>query len=126
MRNNKIRSAVYTSCMYDVWYRTTVVALLLVYASAADAYGNLRCQGRIIDVGDSAAQVLALCGEPGQRIVSKFPVRSATRAGFTRFAGYATREQWVYDRGWGKFPAVLHFDAGTLRRIDHLRHRSEK
>ena len=112
--------------MYDVLYRTTVVAILLIYAGAADAYGTLRCKGRIVDVGDSAAQVLALCGKPEKRIVSKFPVRAATRTGFTRLAGYTTTEQWVYDRGWGKFPAVLHFDGGRLRRIEHLRHRSGK
>ena len=100
------------------------MAALLVFAGAADAHGTLRCKGRIIDVGDSAAQVLALCGEPGKRIVSKFPVRAATRTGFSRHTGYTTYEQWIYDRGWGKFPAVLHFDAGKLRRIEHLRRRS--
>ncbi|RZV36768.1 MAG: DUF2845 domain-containing protein [Chromatiales bacterium] len=107
-------------------YRTTVIAALLVtlYAGTADAQGSLRCKGRFIDVGAGAAEVIALCGEPGQRIVSRVPVRAAVLTGFTRVAGYATTEQWVYDRGWGKFPAVLHLDEGKVRRIDYLPRRS--
>lgn len=124
MRNTLGRAAVYNSCMYDFLHRTIIVALLLIYASAVDAYGSLRCKGRIVDVGDRAAEVLALCGEPARRISNKYPVRSATRSGFTRFAGYTTAETWIYDRGWGKFPAVLTFDDGELRRIEHLPHRS--
>ena len=124
MRNHKFLSAVYTFYMNNILSRTTVLVVLLVYAGSADAYGSLRCKGRIVDVGDSAAEVLALCGEPGKRVVSQFPVRTATRAGFTRLAGYVTSERWIYDRGWGKFPAVLHFDGGKLRRIEHLRDRS--
>lgn len=107
-------------------YRTTVIAALLVtlYAGTADAQGSLRCKGRFIDVGAGAAEVIALCGEPAQRIVSRVPVRAAVLTGFTRVAGYATTEQWVYDRGWGKFPAVLHLDEGKVRRIDYLPRRS--
>jgi hypothetical protein len=101
-----------------------VLATLLLYAGAADAYGTLRCKGRIIDVGDQQAEILALCGEPARRVTSKFPVRAATRSGFTRFIGYSTSERWTYDRGWGKFPAVLYFDDGILRRIEHLPERS--
>ena len=107
-------------------FRTTVIAALLVtlYAGTADAQGSLRCKGRFIDVGAGAAEVIALCGEPAQRIVSQVPVRAAVLTGFTRVAGYATTEQWVYDRGWGKFPAVLHLDEGKVRRIDYLPRRS--
>ena len=105
-------------------YKTTVLVILLFYAGAVDAYGSLRCKGRFIDVGDSAADVLALCGEPAKRIVTQVPVRAGVLSGFTRFAGFATSEQWVYDRGWGKFPAVLHFDDGKIQRIDYLPRRT--
>lgn len=108
----------------NVLYKTTVVTILLLHAGAADAYGSLRCKGRLIDVGESAANVLKLCGSPSMRIVSRVPVRAAVKTGYTRFNGFATAEQWVYDRGWGKFPAVLYLDDGTIRRIDHLAHRS--
>jgi len=107
-------------------YRTTVLAALLVilYAGTADAYGSLRCKGRLIDVGAGAAEVIALCGEPSRRIVTKVPVHAGLLTGFTRIAGYTTTEQWVYDRGWGKFPAVLYLDEGTVKRIDYLPRRS--
>ena len=112
--------------MYRVLSRLTVLAVLLAHAGAADAYGSLRCKGRFVDVGDTAEQVLALCGEPARRIVTYAPVRAGTLRGFTRFAGFASSERWIYDRGWGKFPAVLHFDDGVIRRIDHLPRRSGK
>jgi hypothetical protein len=110
--------------MYAVLYRTAVLAILLLYAGAADAHGSLRCKGRIVDVGDTAAKVLALCGEPASRVVTTVPVRAAVQTGFTRFAGFATSEQWIYDRGYGKFPVVLFLDEGRIRRIDHLPRRS--
>jgi hypothetical protein len=101
-----------------------VLVIMLLYAGAADAQGSLRCKGRIVDVGKSAAEVLALCGEPARRIATQVPVRAAVRSGFTRFAGFSTAEQWIYDRGWGKFPAILYFDDGIIRRVDHLPYRS--
>ena len=110
--------------MHETLIRTTVLVTILLYAGAADAYGTLRCKGRIIDVGDQQAEVLALCGEPASRVKRNVPVRSGTVGGFSRFIGYSTAERWVYDRGWGKFPAVLHFDDGILRRIEHLPERS--
>ncbi len=70
------------------------------------------------------AQVLAICGSPKSRIVEEVPVRARLASGFSRFIGITTTEQWVYDRGWGKFPAVLKFDDGKLRRIEYLRYRS--
>ncbi len=110
--------------MTAVLYRTAVLAILLLYGGTADAHGSLRCKGRIVDVGDTAAKVLALCGEPASRVVTTVPVRAAVQSGFTRFAGFATSEQWIYDRGYGKFPAVLFLDDGRIRRVDHLRRRS--
>ncbi len=111
--------------MYDVLYKTTVLAILLLYAGgAAEAHGSLRCKGRIVDVGDSAAKILALCGNPSGRTVTQVPVRAAVGTGFTRFAGFVTSEQWVYDRGYGKFPAVLYLFEGKIQRIEHLPQRS--
>ncbi len=101
-----------------------VLALLLLYCETAGAYGSLRCQGKLIDRGTTMAQVLALCGPPRSRIIEEVPMRSRVMSGFTRFAGLAVTERWEYDRGWGKFPAVLTFQDGTLRRIDYLSYRS--
>lgn len=109
-------------------FRTTALLILLIYAGAADAYGSLRCKGRLIDVGDSADEVVARCGEPAKRIITEVPLRlgtvfpspTGTVRVFTRLAGCVTTEQWIYDRGWGKFPAVLHIDDGKIVRIDYL------
>ena len=74
--------------------------------------------------GKTDAEVLALCGEPASRISTAVPVRAGVKSGFTRFVGYSTSEQWVFDRGWGRFPAVLYFDHGKIQRIDFLPYRS--
>jgi hypothetical protein len=108
-----------------MYKKTALAALLLIFcAETSDAYGSLRCKGRLIDVGASASEILELCGEPDRRIVTQVPVRAATLTGFTRFAGFAMSEQWVYDRGWGKFPAVLYLEEGQIQRIDYLPRRS--
>ena len=104
--------------------RLTVLVLLLCYCGAADAYGSLRCKGKFITPGTSMSQVLALCGPPESRIIEEVPVRSRVLSGFSRFAGFAVTERWQYNRGWGKFPAVLTFRDGTLKRVDYLRYRS--
>jgi hypothetical protein len=110
--------------MDNLIMRTAVLAIMVMYTGTADAQGSLRCKGRIVDVGKSAAEVLALCGKPARRIATQVPVRIGVRSGFTRFGGFSTVEQWIYDRGWGKYPAVLHFDDGIIRRVDHLPNRS--
>ena len=105
-------------------YRLTILTLLLCYCGAADAYGSLRCQGKIIDPGATMAQVLAMCGAPKTRIIEEVPVRARVASGFSRFIGFNTTEQWVYDRGWGRFPAVLWFQDGKVQRIEYLPYRS--
>ena len=70
------------------------------------------------------AQVLAVCGSPKTRIIEEVPVRARGASGFSRFIGITLAEQWVYDRGWGKFPAVLWFQDGKIQRIEYLPYRS--
>jgi hypothetical protein len=102
-----------------------LACLALSYSSAANAASTLRCNGRIIRVGVPAAFVLSQCGEPGNQVIQESVARSATVSGSSRIVGIALSEQWVYDRGWGRFPAVLIFLDGTLRRIDFLPYRSD-
>lgn len=103
-----------------------LACLALSYTSAASAAESLRCNGRMVRVGDPAAYVLAQCGAPENQVVQESAARAGTVTGSSRFVGIALSEQWVYERGWGRFPAVLVFFDGTLKRIDFLRHRSEK
>lgn len=104
--------------------RATTIATLMLLAGPAGADGTLRCKGKLVDVGDNAAAVLSLCGKPVKRIVTQIPVRVGMRSGFTRIHGVTVHEQWIYDRGWGKFPALLHVDGGVVRRIEYLSRRS--
>jgi hypothetical protein len=97
----------------------------LSYTSAANAGSTLRCNGRIIKVGVPAAYVLSECGEPENQVFQESVGRAATVGGTSRLF-VALSEQWVYDRGWGRFPAVLVFLDGTLRRIDFIPVRSDK
>lgn len=104
--------------------RATVIAILLCYCGAADAYGSLRCKGKIIDTGATQATVLALCGAPDLYVGDYVPVRAKSGWHGSRFIGVALDEQWVYDRGFGKFPAVLIFFDGRIQQIDYLPYRS--
>ena len=106
--------------------RIAAIACLLAFAGTAEAYGSLRCKGKLIRVGTTAAHVLSLCGEPRNRIVHEVPVRSRVITGFSRLSGVVTTEQWEYDRGWGKFPVILRFRDGELRRMEYLSYRSGK
>ena len=97
---------------------------MLCYCGAADAYGSLRCKGKIISPGDTMTRIMALCGPPRSRIVEELRVRHKVVTGFSRFSGITLDERWEYDRGWGKFPAVLWFQDGKLQRIEYLPYRS--
>ncbi len=70
------------------------------------------------------AQVLTMCGSPKTRTIEEVPVRTRVASGFSRFSGITLDERWEYDRGWGKFPAVLWFQDGKLQRIEYLPYRS--
>jgi len=102
-----------------------LACLALSYTSAASAASQLRCNGRIIRVGVPAAYILSQCGAPENQVLQESPTRVGTLSGYSRVVGLTLSEQWIYDRGWGTFPAVLIFLDGTLRRIDFLPTRSD-
>ena len=105
-------------------YLLLVAGLTLLYASTADAATSLRCKGRIIKVGVPASYVLSECGAPANLVVQESTARAGTSSGASRVIGLSLSEHWIYDRGWGSFPAVLIFLDGTLRRIEFLPTRS--
>lgn len=97
---------------------------MLVYCGSAEAYGSLRCKGKIIDEGMSMHKVLSLCGEPKSRRSEAAPVRHRNAIGFSSFSGVSSTQVWEYDRGWGKFPVVLRFEDETLKRVEYGSRRS--
>ena len=102
-----------------------LACLALFYTSATNAEPSLRCNGRLVKVGVPAAYVLSECGAPANQTIQETTARAGTVYGGSRVVGLALSEQWIYERGWGRFPAVLIFLDGTLRRIDFLPHRSD-
>jgi hypothetical protein len=99
--------------------------LALSYTSAANAAASLRCNGRLIRVGVPAAYVLSECGAPENQVIQESAARAGTVQGSSRLIGIALSEHWVYERGWGRFPVVLVFLDGMLKRIDYLPHRTD-
>ena len=101
-------------------YKLMVLSLAFCCCAAANAAGSLRCQGKIIRAGVPAVYVLAICGPPEYQLIQEVPIRTRTATGFSRLSGIAVSEQWIYDRGWGRFPVLLQFPDGKLRRIEFL------
>jgi hypothetical protein len=85
----------------------------------------MRCNGKILRVGVPAAYVLSECGAPANQVIQESTARAGTLSGASRVVGLTLSEQWIYNRGFGRFPAVLIFLDGTLKRIDFLPYRSE-
>ena len=103
-----------------------LACLGLFYTSNANAEPSLRCKGRFVKLGVPAAYVLSECGAPANQTIQEATARAGTVYGGSRVVGLTLSEQWIYERGWGRFPAVLIFLDGTLRRIDFLPHRSDR
>ncbi|HVY64357.1 MAG TPA: DUF2845 domain-containing protein [Gammaproteobacteria bacterium] len=93
-----------------------VVAMLASWwAPDAGADESLRCGNALVTVGMVAAEVVARCGQPGDRHVTEASQR--TRGSGTRSVRV---ERWTYDRGYGQFPALLTFSGGRLQSIELL------
>ncbi|HEX9592835.1 MAG TPA: DUF2845 domain-containing protein [bacterium] len=85
------------------------MALVLAMACPAAA-DTMKCGRFQVTVGDTKATVLRLCGEPAVReVVSGGEGATSVR-----------KEQWIYDRGKGRFQALLTFEGVGLRRIEFL------
>lgn len=91
-----------------------VMVLLLAGVGGASA-DTLRCKGKLVSVGMTMETVRKHCGEPDSKVVEERPVRSKTRV-----IGTYQAEIWTYQRGSGKFPAVLEFDGEKLISLTYL------
>jgi hypothetical protein len=88
-----------------------ILAVLLIgWLLTATAEASLRCDGRLVQVGDRQYDVLRLCGEPGYRTPLYF------------LGGYAPVwvpqvEEWQYNFGPHRLIRVLRFQDGRLTQI---------
>jgi len=102
----------------------SLLAPALLVCAAAHGAGPFRCDGRLIRAGVPTAYVLEKCGPPDSSVTEQVPRRARTVTGFSRLTGISVSDQWIYDRGPGRFPAVLIIRDGRLIRIDYLSERS--
>ncbi|HET7607820.1 MAG TPA: DUF2845 domain-containing protein [Gammaproteobacteria bacterium] len=92
---------------------------VLGVAFSASGEDTIRCRnGRLVNVGMTAAEVTSRCGEPTSRTVEEIPVMTRLPTGAVRQTGTTHAERWIYARGQGQFDAMLTFEDGKLRRID--------
>jgi hypothetical protein len=99
---------------------TLVAALPLASGSATAEERSLRCSGGLINRGMVDGQVVAKCGAPQRKDVEDVPVRVRRSNGTVGVAGSTRIERWIYDRGYGQFPARLTFQQGKLQTIELL------
>jgi hypothetical protein len=85
------------------------------------AEDSIRCRsGRLVNVGMTAAEVSARCGDPKSRTVEEIPVLARLPTGAVRQTGTTHAERWIYGRGQGQMDAMLTFEDGKLLRIELL------
>jgi hypothetical protein len=92
-----------------------VAALTLGTAARAD---TLRCGKYLIAEGASQAEVGTKCGAPDQEMNVTEPTYAFNRDGYRYQTGTATKIIWRYQRAPGKFPAVLTFEDGVLKKLE--------
>jgi hypothetical protein len=103
--------------------RSCAVLVALTMPAHADGEETVRCSsGRLVDVGMIDSEVVARCGEPKSRTVEEVPVFNRNPRNRTVApTGDVTRiERWIYERGHGRFEALLTFENGKLSSIDLL------
>jgi hypothetical protein len=96
-----------------------VAALVLSagFASAARA-DTLRCGSKLIQVGANQGYVTEHCGAPDSKETFTEPVYVRRIDGTTYQSGETSRDVWRYKRRPGKFPAVLTFEMGVLKKLE--------
>lgn len=85
-----------------------VLALLLWSASALGL--EMRCNGSLVQAGDSQATVLKKCGNPAYRYHNPHYLAPGVNV-------MIDDETWYYDRGPNDLIKVLHFRQGILEKI---------
>jgi hypothetical protein len=97
---------------------------IAVAANHASAQRTMRCgNGRLVNVGMVAAEVVARCGEPKTRSSEDLPVRARLPNGAVVQTGTTRVERWTYERGQGEFDGLLRFEDDKLVEIEMLNER---
>jgi hypothetical protein len=89
---------------------------------------NLRCQGRIVSIGDTKAEVLDMCDQPNKRdqweegtsgtIVQIYDYKTERYIAPKRLESPMQMERWTYNLGSNMFIRYLTFQNGELIKIE--------
>lgn len=104
----------------------TLFALVLIPSLAVAPLARadddaLRCGSRLVNPGIERESVLKLCGEPAARKTELVPQYVRNANGAVMQVGTVNVEYWTYDRGTGRFPALLKFEEDKLVSIEFVR-----
>jgi len=91
-----------------------LVVALVIHSISATVSGDdgMRCDQRLVSVGDSESTVLGRCGAP---------TSADTERLIRRKNGVVARcvvDRWTYDRGPNDFVRTLRFDDGVLTNVE--------
>ncbi|MCB1876840.1 MAG: DUF2845 domain-containing protein [Chromatiales bacterium] len=95
----------------------SVAGVWLALVLASPQAVALRCGTSLINVGDSRAEVLALCGEPAYRYEREVELILILGSAVER-SRFLTVEEWLYNFGPNRFMVLMTFEADELRHID--------
>ena len=100
--------------------------ILLNNSMAADRY--LRCQGRLVSIGDTKEEVLDKCGKPDKRdqwvgdqnstISQIYDYKTERYMAPKVIKQPIQMERWTYNMGPNKFIRYLYFQNGELIKIE--------
>jgi len=101
---------------------------VLLFQNTVTAEGFLRCQDRLVYLGDAKAKVLDKCGEPDQidqweedhnsYISQIYDYEKERYIAPKLIKGPILMECWTYNMGSNKFIRYLHFQNGELTKIE--------
>jgi hypothetical protein len=107
-------------------FRSTKSGLISALAFGALFGGTaqaLRCDHRLISVGDHESKLLRYCGEPisiDSRLAPRIYVDDAGRRFIPGFIEYVEVEEWTYNFGPRKLMRRIRIEDGIVAEIRHL------
>jgi len=101
---------------------------VLLFTNDVVADSNLRCQGRLVSIGDTKAEVLDKCDHPDKRaqweedhnstISQIYDYKTERYIAPKRIEQPIQMERWTYNMGANKFIRYLYFQNGELIKIE--------
>ena len=111
------------------WHFLALAVLAAVFTDAGFASERtMRCEGRLVSIGDTAAEVREKCGEPhllshreeghGTTVARIFDYETERYQAPVRVDTPIRVEVWTYDFGSNRLLRILHFENDRLIRIE--------